>query len=351
MHDDLHRIAASTRQGNRGMMSIPLRNQRVTRVRGAFTLIELLVVVSIISLLIGILLPTLGSAVTEARTTVCGANQRGLAQGLSFWSIENKDAIPGVNTSWSVVNRSGDPVSYMNQNSAAPVQNWDWMSPALAGEDLPQNRHQRFLTLLERYRCPENRAPTTGPIFGQNGSNEMREFVDRSATEIYASSYLMSAYFQTTGGATVNAGSFPNEYIAEYGALYSNPVTVLRSYKPRLSSIGNPGSKSSLADGFRYFDDTTGRTNIDGEYAPRFYGSFAHSTPTFGGSREYVIGKSYSYRHNGRLSSAFFDGHVGRISEEESRDPGYWFPSGSTFTGDEAHPDAFKYYESGDTIN
>ena len=79
-----------------------MRSNGIVRrhLRRAFTLIELLVVVSIIALLIGILLPTLGSALTEARATVCGTTQRGLAQGMSFWTTENRDQIPGLNTSW-----------------------------------------------------------------------------------------------------------------------------------------------------------------------------------------------------------------------------------------------------------
>lgn len=64
------------------------------RTNRGFTLIELLVVISIIALLVGILLPALGSARDTARGSQCLSNLRGLAQLQQVWLTDYKGQFP-----------------------------------------------------------------------------------------------------------------------------------------------------------------------------------------------------------------------------------------------------------------
>ncbi len=69
-------------------------NRHRPAARNGFTLIELLVVISIIALLVGILLPSLGAAKMSAKKTGCLANCRGLGQVTMTYGPDHNGYLP-----------------------------------------------------------------------------------------------------------------------------------------------------------------------------------------------------------------------------------------------------------------
>jgi prepilin-type N-terminal cleavage/methylation domain-containing protein/prepilin-type processing-associated H-X9-DG protein len=69
------------------------RNRKCGPERG-FTLIELLVVIAIIALLMGILIPVLGSAREHARRVVCSQNEKNIGLGLFMYANDNDGKLP-----------------------------------------------------------------------------------------------------------------------------------------------------------------------------------------------------------------------------------------------------------------
>ena len=62
--------------------------------RNAFTLIELLVVITILSLLVSILLPSLQKAKQLARDVICASNLRNIGLGWRFYLDDNNETFP-----------------------------------------------------------------------------------------------------------------------------------------------------------------------------------------------------------------------------------------------------------------
>lgn len=324
--------------------------------KSGFTLIELLVVISIIALLIGILLPALGSARGTARRLVCSSTERSLAQLQIMYGFDNKDYFSGPNTS-SLIYRTvffdgrislGADDMIGDSSATTPTQFGDWISPILGDSvGLSSNRPERIAQIFNDYGCAEVVEATA--LF-----NSESDFTDQIVGEIFGRgvngvSYLapntMMAYSSASNLSPVTLA--PNGGVARitnYTRLapsHENGALLNPNYSPRIDLVGQATVKVMFADGLRVAtregitisaDASQGgnQNNFIGNN-PIFQSGAAYGrTPEGISVGEFPFNVEGSYRHNGRINVAYFDGHVGSMTQIESyTDPRPWWPQGS----------------------
>jgi prepilin-type N-terminal cleavage/methylation domain-containing protein/prepilin-type processing-associated H-X9-DG protein len=303
--------------------------------RRAFTLIELLVVIAIIALLVGMLLPSLGRSRDLARQRVCQAHQRGVVMALLAYEAENKNAMPGPNTSGLALHNKGE----YEQGESSPVQDWDYASPLLGtAMRLSTDQLGKFEELcMTKLRCPSNTVRYT-----KRHSGEKLQIEQRGEQPITVS-YLTPAYFQLYSSEFKKINGKDVESIPT-----GEPITLPRGYSPtKIDNIGPfPTRKIFVFEGARYYDpaingfDYSTVTNATG-LSGNPQGNFLSRGSAFMGSGEYYqrdskngykptdILKRISLRHDERMNAAMFDGHVESLDNIKSADPSYYAPSRS----------------------
>ncbi|MGP1309757.1 MAG: type II secretion system protein [Phycisphaerales bacterium] len=352
-----------------------VRARRSFRGRG-FTLIEALVVVAVLSVLTGVLVPALGSALRATRTARCMAQVKSLQQETAVWSTSNKDDLPGINTTGRPFLRFPDFTDLCGTTTqTTPTSVWDWISPvAGATHNLSANRAKRTAEIFDRLACPES-AGMNDALYGPANVPDFADFdAIHRASGFRQISYLSPASFHLLG----KRESGGNPWAAPSGGWhypYSGPVITPGGYKPKMYTVGAPATKIWVADGTRYVA-APDLLDFDIHPRPQFYGSFTTSGPIYVGSTAYGQDPSQvefaggsangeralprsvypynarkSFRHNGKIHAAYFDGHVGSLTEVEARtDATPWYPTGSVYTGVRATADSFANHAEGDVL-
>lgn len=327
---------------------------------GGFTLIELLVVIAIIALLIAILLPSLSAAREQAKAAACGVQLRMAGTLTNVYANDNKDFLAGMNTSGVALRALQGSQMAAWQKGKLPVQPHDWISPLLRSDTaMPDKRAERFAVVTQYFSCPSQRA-TESVLFGNP-----QDMVDFQALGSWNSlSYLMPVHFQYWGQKDRGRVLAPNAAAPTLPvlSLAASPdweVNVER-YVSKLGVVGPPAKKVLAADGTRYLT-ANGTLDHDISVFPSTFGSFTSSGAWWSGSTEYGVREdtenwdgshvsvgsasngqnlTFSYRHaargsgttaksnRGTINALFFDGHVSRLTDRESRDIALWYPKG-----------------------
>lgn len=314
----------------------------------AFTLVELLVVIGIIAVLIGILLPALSRAREAANVVVCGANLRSMGQALSLYVTESNGWLPGPYTSGAGWNKSPN---YDGQNfgldsiglneggsDERPTQNFDWMSPTLGKVlDLPKNDLQRLLRLFSvELKCPSNSITFNTYALDNEGVGSTIKPTDYT----YASYSAVITFHMWP-----ERDSYPPMYSTNTGL--ANIATFPPAYSPQIKKVGNPSRKVFLVEGSRYISGTVTSFNlaryqiVGGNFMSVPPINQASNTPweklpgvtiantNFRGKTGTPINYTYAWRHRGTMDVLFFDGHVERLSIQESIVTSLYLPKGS----------------------
>jgi prepilin-type N-terminal cleavage/methylation domain-containing protein len=116
--------------------------------RRGFTLIELLVVIAVIALLLGIVLPALGTSRETSRRAKCLANLRGIGQGFGIYLNDYKGIFPPVRP-------LHDPPVGPNEPQQNDPSLLDLLSEYLA-VPVPRRDDDGFFIVTDPYKCPSD---------------------------------------------------------------------------------------------------------------------------------------------------------------------------------------------------
>ncbi len=195
---------------------------RLRRV-GGFTLIELLVVVSILALLIGILLPSLRNARSQAKRVTCGANLKGIGIAMQGYLTDFNDIYPHVS---QMPSYGPSPLS-----TSDPIYLTDVLGPYTSND-------------TKAFECPDDR----GGRFSRDGVR-----AGRSYFETERSSYQYGYEHGSLRGRTIiqmanRIRQIRRDFFGNDSPVPTNTVWVMRGYQNFHDKGGSRSSRTNTQE-------------------------------------------------------------------------------------------------------
>ncbi len=285
----------------------------------AFTLVELLVVIAIIALLIGIVLPTLGSARESARVSACASNERQIGLAMYGYATDHRDQLPYA----------------VNLTTAGEVSFDDAISGYLGSAWSVSQRNHRFLPdpalAKEVLICPSDQVDLSGTMDVVKRTYAMIEGGDAPAGElppgtgsVYSPDLSVSPLWDH-----IDQEGRPPVYLD--GNDVPIPSSVLlasewsRRFTPALSVLANSVGHAESVQGGIY---RSAIRNPDEQH------------PVYGSTSMYDAYRLHGSDNDPRFNYLFADGHVRLYQPEET--------NGGVALGGGADPAGFWTRKPGD---
>jgi prepilin-type N-terminal cleavage/methylation domain-containing protein len=185
--------------------------------RKGFTLIELLVVISIVSLLISILLPALGSARRSARSVICANQLKQLSTLGMMYANDNDDYLPfykrgsASSTYWYEDEPQSWVFYYLNRNSSAKQK------LILCPDEQRQSTNHNSHSYIWNYHIAVNGSSADG--------FSLRVF--KGANLVMLADYNANASDSSVNAALGPSGFANSNALTRVGAPHNNATNVL----------------------------------------------------------------------------------------------------------------------------
>ncbi|MEM9416440.1 MAG: DUF1559 domain-containing protein [Planctomycetota bacterium] len=219
--------------------------------RRGFTLVELLIVISVITLLIAILLPSLGMARESARSVQCKNNLKQLSLGFISFSVEHEGDLPGV---------------YYADDVPGITQDWQlsWLGNEAWSALGTEGTILQYIPDADKavYRCPSLPFVGFNTGVGSNGEfdySSMKAFIGANMDQVPLESRVMmpGETVPDTARTPILVEEHPLYYLNniwispehawddQFGTTHSNNTGNYAAIDGSVTSLASPGRDSS----------------------------------------------------------------------------------------------------------